>query len=57
MRVNIDKNGRLTIHAETEIESYTLKKWHEDWLDNKAVFTVKTEGLLAPDLIVDTQGR
>lgn len=42
MKVEIDQNGKLTIKAETQIESYALDKWNKDWENKKSLLHVET---------------
>jgi len=42
MKAELDSKGKLEITAETELESYALSKWVEDWNEKKAVLSVQT---------------
>ncbi|MFA5432837.1 MAG: hypothetical protein WC319_08205 [Candidatus Paceibacterota bacterium] len=40
MEASISAEGVLTIKSTTELESYALRKWFEDYGNKKAVFHV-----------------
>lgn len=43
MKVTIDKSGKLTITAETQLEDFALMKWYDDYFNQKtAVLAVQT---------------
>jgi len=49
MKVKLDSKGKLEITAETELESYALSKWYEDWYAKKATLSVHTVEIINED--------